>query len=127
MVVSTGGRPVGARTGRSQRRQVLLIVALASAPLIALVLAGIWIGKVRAEAEVADERLGLARAGAQTRAAFVGGSLSTARSLSRTRSMVARGDVDGIERIITRSRPRIRTGMAGGWLARTAGTLSTRS
>jgi signal transduction histidine kinase len=91
-----------ARTGLSHRRQVLLVVALASLPLIGLVLADIWLGMVRAEAEVANERLGLARAGAQTTSAFVGGSPSTARTLARTPSMVQRGQVEGIQALVDR-------------------------
>jgi signal transduction histidine kinase len=99
-VGSTAGERIGARTGLSHRRQVLLIVALASLPLIGLVLAGIWLGMVRAEAEVARERLGLARAGAQTTSAFVGGSLATARSLARTRSMIERGRTQSIQQLV---------------------------
>src|SRR5690242_6023880 len=79
------------RPGLSQRRQVLWIVALASLPLIVLVLAGIWQGKVRAERQVGDERIGLARAGALTAFAFVDGNLSTVRSLAHADMIVGGG------------------------------------
>lgn len=66
-----------------QRRHVLRIVALASLPLIVLVVIGIVQGKVRAEARVAEERVAQAQAAALTANAFVEGNLSTVRSLGR--------------------------------------------
>jgi signal transduction histidine kinase len=90
----------GGRPGVSRRRQVLWIVALASVPLIVLVLAGIWQGKVRAERQVAEERIGLARAGALTTFAFVDGNLSTARSLAHTTMIVSGGTDPGVEQFL---------------------------
>src|SRR6188474_1729908 len=81
----------------SQRRQVIRIVAAASVPLIVLVLIGIVQGKVLAEARVAEERIALAQAGALTANAFVDGNLSTARSLSRVRTLMAPARAPGLQ------------------------------
>jgi len=75
--------PERASRAPNQRRQVIGIVALASVPLIVLVVFGIVQGKVLAEARVAEERIALAQAGALTATAFVEGNLSTVRSLAR--------------------------------------------
>jgi signal transduction histidine kinase len=94
-VVSSDRHP-----GLWQRRQVLWIVTLASLPLIVLVLAGIWQGKVRAEQQVADERIGLAHAGALTAFAFVDGNLSTARSLARVPVVTGAVSTEDIDRFL---------------------------
>ncbi|MFN8634039.1 MAG: ATP-binding protein [Chloroflexota bacterium] len=72
-----------------QRRQVLRIVALASLPLVVLVVIGIMQGKVLAEARVAEERVAQAQAAALTANAFVDGNLSTAQSLARAPAILA--------------------------------------
>ncbi|MCC6174223.1 MAG: PAS domain-containing protein [Chloroflexi bacterium] len=71
----------------SPRRRVLGIVTLASLPLIALALYGLWLGKASSEARVSEERIAVARAAALTASGFVEGHLSTARSLAQTRSV----------------------------------------
>jgi signal transduction histidine kinase len=74
---------------QNQHRLVLMIVAAASLPLIALVIFGIAQGKVLAEARVAEERVALAQAAALATSAFVDGNLSTARSLGRIPAITA--------------------------------------
>ena len=81
----------------NQRRQVLRIVAVASVPLIVLVVIGIVQGKALAEARVAEERVALAQAGALTATAFVEGNLATARSLSRVRALMVPTRVPGLQ------------------------------
>ena len=82
-----GATPSLARSASAQRRRVLGIVALAGLPLLVLTLIALWQGKTTAEERVAEERVSLARAGAQTTAAFVDGNLSTLRSLGWTRAV----------------------------------------
>lgn len=74
---------------RNQRRLVLLVVAAASLPLIALVVLGILQGKWLAEARVAEERIALAQAGAFVTWSFVEGNFSTVRSLARVPAITA--------------------------------------
>jgi hypothetical protein len=81
----------------NQRQTVLRIVALASFPLIVLVIVGIVQGKSLAEARVAEERVALAQAGALTAAAFVEGNLATARSLSRVRAVMSPMEQPGLQ------------------------------
>ena len=76
---------------------MLRIVAVASVPLIVLVVIGIVQGKVLAEARVAEERVALAQAGALSAAAFVDGNLATARSLSRVRALMVPERVPGLQ------------------------------
>jgi hypothetical protein len=83
----------------NQRRQVLRIVAVASFPLIVLVIIGIVQGKALAEARVAEERVALAQAGALSASAFVEGNLSTARSLGRVQGIRAPGTDPGLDQM----------------------------
>src|SRR5688572_13860495 len=73
-----GHEPATGDWSPNQRRLVLRIVAVASVPLIVLVVIGIVQGKALAEARVAEERVALAQAGALTATAFVEGNLATA-------------------------------------------------
>jgi signal transduction histidine kinase len=81
----------------NQHRLVMVIVAAASLPLIALVIFGILQGKVLAEARVAEERIALAQAGALAASSFVDGNLSTVRSLSRVRTIARPVGSDELE------------------------------
>ena len=89
--------PERASRAPNQRRQVIGIVALASVPLIVLVVFGIVQGKVLAEARVAEERIALAQAGALTATAFVEGNLSTVRSLARVPSLMVSTRPPGLQ------------------------------
>ena len=81
----------------NQRRLVIWIVAVASVPLIVLVVFGIVQGKVLAEARVAEERIALAQAGALTAMAFVEGNLSTVRSLARVPTLMVPTRTPGLQ------------------------------
>lgn len=80
----------------NQRQTVLRIVAVASFPLIVLVIFGIVQGMTLAEARVAEERVALAQAGALSASAFVEGNLATARSLGRVQDIRTAGTDPGV-------------------------------
>jgi signal transduction histidine kinase len=88
-----------APVGRSltQRRDVIVIVAAASLPLIVLVVVGILQGIALAERRVAEERIALARAGALVAGNFIESNLSTVRSVSRMRAITEPGSVEDLQ------------------------------
>src|SRR5207244_1323939 len=68
----------------SQRPSVLRLIALATLPFVVLATVSIWRGVGRAEARVAAERIGLARATALSADAFLSGQLATLQTLAVT-------------------------------------------
>src|SRR5205823_15059303 len=67
----------------SQRLRILRIVALILVPVVAVVVFAIWREVQDGEAQVARDRVALARAAALTTEAFIGGNLSTVRTMAR--------------------------------------------
>src|SRR5437879_9423309 len=66
----------------SQRLRILRIVALILVPVVAVVVFAIWREVQDGEAQVARERVALARAAALATQAFVDGNLSTVRTMA---------------------------------------------
>ena len=76
-----------ATTARSQRPNVLGLIALAMLPLLLLAALSSWQTVRGAEARAADERIALANAAALRAGAFVNDNLSTIGSLAQTRAL----------------------------------------
>src|SRR5205823_135530 len=72
----------------SQRLRILRIVALILVPVVAVVVFAIWREVQDGEAQVARDRVALARAAALATQAFIDGNLSTVRTMARAPAIV---------------------------------------
>jgi signal transduction histidine kinase len=90
--------------GPSHRTRVLGILALAGLPLLLLAAVSLSQGVADVEAQIAEERVDLARAAALATAAFVDGNLATLRGLALTRSFTDPAAHADVARLLDRIR-----------------------